>query len=38
MGVPSFNLTRLEAQRHFCDAAGDVETLATFHAERLQRN
>jgi hypothetical protein len=38
MGGPSFSLTRLEAQRHFCNAAGDVETLATFDAERLQRN
>jgi hypothetical protein len=31
-------LTRLEGQRHFCDAAGDVETPATFDAERLQRD
>jgi len=31
-------LTRLKGQCHFCDAAGDVETLATFDAERLQRN
>jgi hypothetical protein len=31
-------LTRLEGQCHFCDATGDVETLATFDAERLKRN
>ena len=31
-----FFLTRLKGQCHFCDAAGDVETLATFDAERLQ--
>jgi hypothetical protein len=30
-----FTLTRLEAERHFCNAAGDVETLAAFDAERL---
>src|SRR6516164_7285164 len=31
-------LTRLKGQCHFCDAASDVETLATFDAERLQRD
>ena len=36
-GEPVF-LTRLEGQCHFCDAAGDIETLATFDAERLQRD
>jgi hypothetical protein len=38
MGALSFRLTGLEGQRHFCDAAGDVEALATFEAERLQRD
>jgi len=38
MAALSLHPTRLEAQRHFCDAAGDIETLATFDAERLQRN
>lgn len=38
MGALSFRLTGLEGQRHFCDAAGDVETLATLEAERLQRD
>ena len=37
-GALSFRLTGLEGQRHFCDAAGDVETLATLEAERLQRD
>jgi hypothetical protein len=38
LGLAWLGLTRLEGQRHFCDAAGDVETPATFDAERLQRN
>ena len=33
-----FTLARLEAQRHFCDAAGDVETLATFVAGAASRD
>jgi hypothetical protein len=37
-GALSFRLTGLEGQCHFCDAAGDVETLATFEAQRLQRD
>jgi hypothetical protein len=38
MGALSFRLTGLEGQCHFCDAAGDVKTLAAFDAERLQRD
>jgi len=38
MGALSFRLAGLEGQRHFCDAAGNVETLAAFEAERLQRD
>ena len=38
MGALSFRLTGLKGQRHFCDAAGDVETFVTLDAERLQRD
>ena len=38
MAALSFRLTGLEGQRHFCDAAGDVDTFVTLDAERLQRD
>ena len=39
MGAHSFLLlTGLEVQCHCCDATGDVDTLVTFDAERLQRD
>jgi hypothetical protein len=37
-GRALLRLAGLEGQRHFCDAAGNVETLAAFEAERLQRD